>query len=92
MNWALIVINVVVFLFTVLALEDIVASFGFTPAYFSWLTVFTSMFLHGGFGASGVCVVLPPSGLFELVSSIPSIEPMQPATRTTNPSNKRMGH
>lgn len=28
---------------------DIVTRFGFTPAHFSWLTIVTSMFLHGSF-------------------------------------------
>jgi membrane associated rhomboid family serine protease len=48
----LIVINVLVFLFQ-LSLTDrgqdaFIAAFGLVPAYFSFLTVFTSMFVHGG--------------------------------------------
>jgi len=29
--------------------QDVVEQFGFTPAHFSWLTIVTSMFLHGNF-------------------------------------------
>src|SRR5689334_11445163 len=47
-NWALIAVNVVVFLFTFAALDSVVANWGFTPSSFSFLHIFTSMFLHGG--------------------------------------------
>jgi membrane associated rhomboid family serine protease len=48
----LIGLNVFVFLF-MLTLDhftrnDVVYAFGFVPAHFSWLSVITSMFLHGG--------------------------------------------
>jgi membrane associated rhomboid family serine protease len=49
-NWILIGINVVVFLLSLSAFEFVIYTFGFTPAQFSILTMFTSMFLHGGFG------------------------------------------
>ena len=49
----LIVINVLVFLFQVTLTERgqeaFVYAFGLVPAYFSFVTVFTSMFVHGGF-------------------------------------------
>ena len=48
----LIVINVLVFLFqmslTERGQEAFVVAFGLVPAYFSFVTVFTSMFVHGG--------------------------------------------
>ena len=50
---SLIAINVLVFLYQWSLGEDAGTQFIFTwglvPAYFSWLTVLTSMFLHGGF-------------------------------------------
>ena len=50
---SLIVINVLVFLFQVSlserAQEAFVYAFGLVPAYFSFGTVFSSMFVHGGF-------------------------------------------
>ena len=49
----LIVINVLVFLFQVSLTERgqeaFVYAFGLVPAYFSFVTVFTAMFVHGGF-------------------------------------------
>jgi membrane associated rhomboid family serine protease len=49
----LIVVNVLVFLFqmslTERGQEAFVYAFGLVPAYFSFVTVFTSMFVHGGF-------------------------------------------
>ncbi len=48
---ALIVVNVLVFLFELSlgpAVEDFTLYFGLVPAAFSWVAVFTSMFLHGG--------------------------------------------
>ncbi len=47
-NWALIGANVVVFVLTFAALDAVVASWGFKPSEFSFLHIFTSMFLHGG--------------------------------------------
>jgi membrane associated rhomboid family serine protease len=48
----LIVLNAMAFLFELTLGEDelrlFVASFGVVPAYFSWPSVLTSMFLHGG--------------------------------------------
>ena len=48
----LIVINVLVFLFqmslTERGQEAFVVAFGLVPAYFSFVTVFSSMFVHGG--------------------------------------------
>jgi membrane associated rhomboid family serine protease len=48
---ALIVVNVLVFLYELTlgrAVEDFTLYFGLVPAAFSWVAVFTSMFLHGG--------------------------------------------
>ncbi|MEQ1575148.1 MAG: rhomboid family intramembrane serine protease [Vicinamibacterales bacterium] len=48
---ALIAVNVLVFLFELSmgdAVNDFTRSFGLVPAAFSWMTVVTSMFLHGG--------------------------------------------
>jgi membrane associated rhomboid family serine protease len=49
-NYTIIFVNVIVyFLFGFSGnYEQIVETFGFIPARFSWLTIFTSMFLHGG--------------------------------------------
>jgi len=44
----LILINVVVFLISLLDFENIINNFGFIPAQASIITIFTSMFLHGG--------------------------------------------
>ena len=50
---SLIVINALIFLFQARlsdrAQEAFVYAFGLVPAYFSFATVFTSMFVHGGF-------------------------------------------
>ena len=49
---SLVVLNALVFLYQLSlgdAINDFVFSFGLVPAYFSWPTVITSMFLHGGF-------------------------------------------
>ncbi|HOC03505.1 MAG TPA: rhomboid family intramembrane serine protease, partial [bacterium] len=48
-NYTIIFVNVIVyFLFGFSGnYEQIVETFGFIPARFSWLTIFTSMFLHG---------------------------------------------
>ena len=48
----LIVLNTLVFFYQLSlgpAIEEFVLYFGLVPAAFSWITVFTSMFLHGGF-------------------------------------------
>jgi membrane associated rhomboid family serine protease len=47
-NWSIIIANVVVFLFTFSNLDEVISVFGFVPANFSFLTMFTSMFLHAG--------------------------------------------
>ena len=47
-NWAIIAANIIVFIFTFAALDAVIATYGFTPARFSFLHIFTSMFLHGG--------------------------------------------
>jgi membrane associated rhomboid family serine protease len=44
----LIVINLIVFIWSLFGFENIVQAYGFIPARFSFLTMFTSMFLHGG--------------------------------------------
>jgi membrane associated rhomboid family serine protease len=49
---SLIAINAVVFLYQLSLgrhVEEFVLYFGLVPAAFSWVAVFTSMFLHGGF-------------------------------------------
>jgi membrane associated rhomboid family serine protease len=49
---AVIAINVLVFLYELLlgpAVDAFTLYWGLVPAAFSWVTVFTSMFLHGGF-------------------------------------------
>jgi len=48
-NVALIVVNVIVFALSLTDFEYIIYTYGFTPAQGSVITVFTSMFLHGGF-------------------------------------------
>jgi membrane associated rhomboid family serine protease len=48
----LVVLNSLVFLYQLSLgdqLEQFIVTFGLVPAYFSWLSVLTSMFLHGGF-------------------------------------------
>jgi membrane associated rhomboid family serine protease len=50
-NYLLIVANVLVFLYELTlgrAVNDFTLYFGLVPAAFSWVAVFTSMFLHGG--------------------------------------------
>ena len=50
-NFTLIGLNVLVFVYEMSlgdALEPFIESFALIPAFFSWTTVFTSMFLHGG--------------------------------------------
>jgi membrane associated rhomboid family serine protease len=49
---SLVAINVLVFLYQFAlgpAVNQFVLAFGLVPAYFSWVNVVTSMFLHGGF-------------------------------------------
>ena len=49
---ALVVLNVLVFLYQFSLGSDVnrfVLSFALIPAHFSWVSVLTSMFLHGGF-------------------------------------------
>lgn len=47
-NWSIIILNAVVFVFSLSSLEHFINSYGFRPAEFSMLTLFTSMFLHAG--------------------------------------------
>jgi membrane associated rhomboid family serine protease len=49
---SLVVLNALIFLYELSLGEQVnefMFSFGLVPAYFSWLNVVTSMFLHGGF-------------------------------------------
>ena len=49
---ALIVVNALVFLYEFSLgpeVNEFIIAFGLIPAAFSWITLFTSMFLHGGF-------------------------------------------
>jgi membrane associated rhomboid family serine protease len=48
-NYLLIAITVIVFFLSLSAFEFIITTYGFTPAQFNILAIFTSMFLHGGF-------------------------------------------
>jgi len=47
---SLIIVNVVIFAWSLLDFENVINAYGFTPLHFSILTMFTSMFLHGGIG------------------------------------------
>jgi len=47
-NIGVIVINIIAFVLSLSAFEYSIGTYGFTPAKFSVLTLFTSMFLHGG--------------------------------------------
>lgn len=47
-TYVLIAINVIVFLWSLTDFENIISTYGFTPASATILTIFTSMFLHGG--------------------------------------------
>jgi membrane associated rhomboid family serine protease len=49
-TYALIIINSFAFVLSLSDFENIIASYGFIPAEFAALTLFTSMFLHGGIG------------------------------------------
>lgn len=46
---SLIALNVLIFLWSLTNFESVINTFGFVPAAASILTIFTSMFLHGGF-------------------------------------------
>ncbi|MBS7650861.1 MAG: rhomboid family intramembrane serine protease [Candidatus Bathyarchaeia archaeon] len=48
-NLTLIAVNTLVFLWSLTDFDHIVSRYGFTPLNWSLLTIFTSMFLHGGF-------------------------------------------
>ncbi len=48
-NLALIGVNVVVFFISLTDFEYVIYNYGFIPAHWSAITVFTSMFLHGGY-------------------------------------------
>jgi len=45
---SLIVLNVIVFIWSLTNYDNIISTYGFVPANLSILTLFTSMFLHGG--------------------------------------------
>ena len=47
---SLIIVNVAVFAWSLLDFENVVFTYGFTPVHFSFFTIITSMFLHGGLG------------------------------------------
>lgn len=44
----LIIVNVIIFIWSMTNFETIIFTFGFIPLYPSIITIFTSMFLHGG--------------------------------------------
>lgn len=44
----LIVLNVAIFIWSLSNFDAIITQYGFTPVQFSFLTIITSMFLHGG--------------------------------------------
>jgi len=46
-TWGLIAINIIVFIFTFKNLDGAAQSFGFIPSQFSFITIFTCIFLHG---------------------------------------------
>jgi len=46
---SLIIINVVVFIWSLSNFENTIVNYGFIPIQLSLITIFTSMFLHGGF-------------------------------------------
>ena len=47
-NLSFIALNVIVFFFSLTNYENFINTYGFKPSEFSILTLFTSMFLHGG--------------------------------------------
>ena len=46
---SLIALNIIIFFWSLTNFESVINTFGFVPAAASILTIFTSMFLHGGF-------------------------------------------
>lgn len=46
---SLIILNVLIFFWSLTDFERIIYKYGFIPAKFSFFTIFTCMFLHGGF-------------------------------------------
>ncbi|MEM5812548.1 MAG: rhomboid family intramembrane serine protease, partial [Candidatus Aenigmatarchaeota archaeon] len=46
----LIIVNFVIFAWSLTDFDNIISTYGFTPIYFSFFTILTSMFLHGGIG------------------------------------------
>lgn len=47
-TYILIVVNIAVFVWSLFSFEAVILTWGFTPADFAFMTLFTSMFLHGG--------------------------------------------
>lgn len=47
-NFSFIAINIMVFIISLSAFEQFIETYGFKPAQFSIMAIFTSMFLHGG--------------------------------------------
>ncbi len=47
-NWSIIAVCILVFVVSLLNFEETISTWGFTPASFSLVTLFTSMFLHAG--------------------------------------------
>jgi membrane associated rhomboid family serine protease len=47
-TYSLIALNVIVFILSLSGFEQVIETYGFTPAHFLLLTLFTSLFLHGG--------------------------------------------
>ncbi|MBI4176708.1 MAG: rhomboid family intramembrane serine protease [Candidatus Aenigmarchaeota archaeon] len=47
-NTAIIIANIIVFIWSLTNFEAIIETFGFRPAELAMVTIFTSMFLHGG--------------------------------------------
>ncbi len=49
-TYALIAINVIIFVISLADFENIINAYGFKPSEFVLITILTSMFLHGGIG------------------------------------------
>ena len=47
-TYLIIIACVVIFVWSLFDYENIISVYGFTPAQFAIITIFTSMFLHGG--------------------------------------------
>jgi membrane associated rhomboid family serine protease len=47
-TYGLILVNIAVFIWSLFNFEAVILTWGFTPADFAFVTLFTSMFLHGG--------------------------------------------